>query len=260
MTKNIGTINKRIIKVLITVSFMFLSIIVYLTCFELFMKDKILDNPYNQRNWEKEDNTIRGSIYDRNKVLLAGNEQSGDKYKRVYPYGALYSQIIGYNSRTYGRSMLEAKYNDYLLNIDELSDLKQKGNVFEGLKNYGNNLQLSIDHELQKYAYERMGDIKGAVVALNPTTGEVLAMVSKPDFDPNNDQLSKNWSAMVESADHKFVARAVQGLYAPGSTFKVITAAAAYENGLQDMTLNDQGSIVIEGRKINNYGEELSDR
>jgi len=248
--------NRRIIHVLIFMSFLFLSIIVYLTYFEIFEKDSILTSSYNRRQWEKEDTTQRGSILDRNGTVLAYSKGTGSKQERVYPYGRLYSQVIGYNSRAYGKSQLEAKYNNELLNIWEFSPVTGLSNLLKGEQKTGNDLYLTLDHKLQKKAEELLGNKNGAIVVMRPKTGEVLAMVSKPDFDPSSAKLAQNWQEMVESADHPFLPRATQGLYAPGSTFKVLISAAALENGVGAGIYDDNGSIVINGMEISNYGKE----
>lgn len=246
--------NKRIIHTLVILCFLFLSIVVYLTYFELFQKDKVLTSSYNRRQWGQEDATLRGSILDRNGVVLAYNDANGKKNKRIYPFGSLYSQLIGYNSSIYGKSLLEAQYNSELLNMREFApilDLQQK---LAGEQTIGNNLYLTLDHKLQSKAKKMLGNRNGAVVVMRPKTGEILAMVSKPDFNPSSEKLEQRWQDMIESKEHPFVPRATQGLYAPGSTFKVLIAAAAVENRMLDRTFNDEGNIVIEGKTISNFG------
>lgn len=244
------------IKLLVVMCFLFLSIIGYLTYFELQIKDNIMTNAFNRRQWAQEDNTLRGSILDRNGTVLASSKMENEKQVRIYPYGPLYSHVIGYNSRTYGKSLLELYYNKHLLNINEFSvvfDLKDR---FSSNEKRGNNLHLSIDHNLQVKAEKLLNNRNGAVVAMNPRTGEILAMVSKPDFDPNASSLSANWNTMVESPEHPFVPRATQGLYVPGSTFKVITSIAAIENGMDIQTFEDNGKIIIDGKEISNSGQK----
>lgn len=246
--------NKRIVHALIIMCFMFLSIVVYMTYFDVFVKDKIITSSYNRRQWEEEDTTLRGSILDKNGVVLANSTINNNNQVRVYPYGKLYSQIIGYNSRSYGKTLLEAQRNNDLLNISELAPVLNLKNKLSGQQKTGNNLVLTIDHNLQVKADQLIGDRNGAVVVMRPGTGEILAMVSKPDFDPNSGALSQNWQALVESQDHPFLPRATQGLYTPGSTFKVLTTASAIENGMEGRGFNDTGSITIDGNTINNFG------
>lgn len=245
--------NKRIIHVMVLICFLFLCIVVYLTYFEVFVKDKILSNSYNRRLWEQEDTTLRGSILDRNGTVLAKSNADGKEQERIYPYGSLYSQVIGYNSKAYGKSLMELKYNNELLNIKEFSSIFNFKEKLSGEQKIGNNLYLTIDHNLQSKAEQLIRGKNGAVVVMRPKTGEILAMVSKPDFDPASSKLAQNWEELIKSKDSPFLPRATQGLYAPGSTFKVLTAAAAVENGMEDRTFEDKGSITIDGKIFNNF-------
>ncbi|MFZ7133825.1 MAG: peptidoglycan D,D-transpeptidase FtsI family protein [Eubacteriales bacterium] len=249
--------NKRIIISLICMSMLFLSIIGYLTYFEFFMKDNIVAHSYNQRLTEYEQHSLRGKIFDRNGILLAYNEGSIEDQKRVYTYKNLYSHIIGYSSTTYSKSSLEAKYDAYLEGRDELSSVMGLKNELTGEEKQGNNLVLTIDHELQQLGSELLKGKSGAVVAMNPETGEVLALVSKPDFNPTEENLKKNWNDIVESDDTSpFFPRATQGRYAPGSIFKVIIAAGAIENGLESFTVEDEGKVTIDGKEFKNAGSK----
>lgn len=244
-------INKKIIHLLILICCIFFTLAAYLTYFQIFKSEEVVKSPYNRRKSAAEDNIKRGDILDRNGVVLAQNSNN-DKRERVYPYGALYSHVIGYNSVIYGKALLENKFDDYLLNINKLkSVVGLNDSLIKGGKQ-GNNIYLSIDHSLQEYAGRLMGNKKGAVVVMNPKTGEILAMVSKPDFDPNNIMLIKKWKELADSKDSPFLPRATQGLYAPGSTYKVAVAAAALENGLGDMTFEDKGSVIIDGKEFSN--------
>jgi penicillin-binding protein A len=125
---------------------------------------------------------------------------------------------------------------------------------FSDTEKYGNNLVLTIDHNLQQLAYRLLNGRNGSVVAMNPKTGEVLAIASNPAFDANEKSLSKNWQELVESKEYPFLPRATMGLYTAGSTFKTITSAAAVETGLGDGSFEDKGSVIIDGKKFTNQG------
>jgi len=241
----INMINKRIVNILIVMSLLFLTLIGYLTYFEFVLKDGIAQNPFNKRQWAYEEDTVRGSIYDRVGVTLANSDDT----VRIYPYGALYSHIIGYNSTIYGKSQLEFKYNNLLLGQDEFSQVFSVSSA----KRAGHDLTLTIDHQLQSLASLRLGKRNGAVVALNPKTGEVLALVSKPDFDPNSEELTKKWTDLTESEQSPLLPRATSGLYAPGSTFKIITSTGAIEKGFDGETYTDYGKVTIGGKTFENY-------
>jgi len=252
--------NKRIIRVMVGLCSLFLALVVYLKFIQLFKSKSLIANTYNRRQVKIEENTARGNIYDRNGVLLAYSEKNGEQQERIYPFGPLYSHAIGYNSKVYGKSLIEAAYNRELLGINEYSQVfgMASSSNYPGRK--GDNIYLTIDHELQALGGELLQGRKGAVVAMDPKTGEVLALVSSPSFNPGAKELEKNWQVMVESQDAPFLSRATQGLYPPGSTFKILITAAAIEKGLENEIYNDKGSIVIDEREIRNsagkaYGE-----
>lgn len=239
--------NNRIVKILILISVMFFSLICYLTYIQIFQKDSLMANPYNKRQWDSEVGTVRGSITDCNGVILAETVDS----KRVYPYNGMYAHIIGYNSQLYGRINLERTYNKELLGKNKFSELMgSTGNE------YGYNLQLTIDHSIQEYAYKLLGNNNGCIIAIKPDDGKIIAMVSKPDFNPNDELLVEKWGELVEDDSSPFLARATSGLYAPGSTFKMLIALSAIENGYEDMVFNDEGSVEIGGHIFENQKEK----
>ena len=243
--------NNRIIKVLILLSVMFLSLICYLTYIEVFEKEELVANPYNQRQWDSELGTQRGNILDKKGLVLA---ETVDQVRK-YPYKGMYAHIIGYNSRTYGRINLESSYNDELLGKNTLTNI-----IGASGSEYGYDLLLTIDHSIQSYAYQLLGNNNGSVIAINPKTGEIIAMVSKPDFDPNDEKLIEKWNVLVDDSNSPFLARATSGLYAPGSTFKLLTALLAVENDMDNEVFDDKGFVEIGGNTFENqktrvYGE-----
>ncbi|ATW26071.1 peptidoglycan D,D-transpeptidase FtsI family protein [Candidatus Formimonas warabiya] len=248
--------NKRIINVLILMSILFISLIGYLTYFELFMKADIISSAYNRRQWQRETGTLRGTIFDSTGIAIAKSEIKGERQERIYPYGPLYSHVVGYNSTSYGKSLLEAKFNNDLLNINPLNPVLDLKDRLLGKPSVGNNLILTIDHGLQAYAADLLGNRSGAVVVLKPKTGEILAMVSKPDYDPNRQSLEENWNQLVEAEDDPLLPRATQGLYVPGSTFKVAISLMAVEKGWKTRTFEDTGTVVIDGKPISNSGNK----
>ncbi len=246
--------NKRIIKSLVVMSLLFLSLFVYLTYFSLFKADSLVSSNYNRRLWEKEDSVLRGSIYDRGGTVIAKSELDSDGVqKRVYPYGSLYAHVVGYNTRSYGKTNLELTFNDYLLKTETLTEILQYGIDSDEMKR-GCDLVTTIDHSLMETAKSAMKGRNGAVVAVNPKTGEVLCLYSAPSFDPNEDALTENWADLSVDEDSPFLPRATKGLYAPGSTFKTVVAAAALEAGMDDYTVDDEGSVKIDGHIFGNSG------
>ncbi len=239
--------NKKIIRVLIIISTLFLALLTYLLYFNMFEAERVATNPYNRRQWDEERYVTRGTIYDSEGLVLAETTEDSDgNSKRVYTQGKLYSHIIGYSSKVYGKSLLEREYDSELLGKGDLG-------IFQGDKKRGFDLNLTINNTLQKYAYERMNGKKGALVVIDPKTGAVLSMVSLPDFDPNPEKLETSWGEIVEDEDSPLISRAIQGLYPPGSTYKMVTLAAAFENGMQETSFEDEGAFIVEDVIVENY-------
>ncbi|MBU5294674.1 penicillin-binding protein A [Anaerosalibacter bizertensis] len=242
---------KRMARVLIAMCLLFTSLIVYLSYFQIFTAPKIKNNSFNKRLWIDEENILRGMILDRNGKTLAYSEKTEDSTIRHYNYGSLYSHIIGYSYRDYGKSGLELTYNNELLNLKESTTLKEISKIIKP-DGEGNNIKLTLDHELQEIARNSLKGKKGSIVAMNPQNGEIYAMVSQPDFDPNT--MKQNWQSIVENPDSPFLNRATSGLYAPGSIFKVVTAVAGLENPNVSKSYDCKGSFTVEGYTLEDYG------
>ena len=243
--------HKRMIRVFTAMCTLFVVLIVYLSYFQVFTASTIKDSSYNKRLWIDEENILRGMILDRNGKILAYSEKTEDSSVRHYNYGSLYSHIIGYSYREYGKAGLEAEYNNELLNLIDSSTFKEIKKIIEP-NSEGNSLKLTLDHGLQEMANSLLQGKKGAIVVMNPQTGEVYAMVSQPTF--NSSTLREDWKNIVENPDSPFINRATNGLYAPGSTFKVVTALASLETPNVETNYNCSGSIIVDGYELKDYG------
>jgi len=213
----------------------------------------------NKRLWAQRNEILRGTIYDRNQQPLTTSERVNTlSQKRQYTGGEAFAHALGYLDPKYGITGLEYSYDEQLSKDDtKISKMFSFNNVKED--KIGRDLVITLDMNLQKKAYELLGNNMGSVVALNPKTGEVLAMVSKPSFDPNN--LGKNWSLINSDKSRPLLNRAVSGLYPPGSTFKVITALSSLENvsGVRNKSFEDNGKLVFNSKQsLSNFeGETL---
>ena len=253
-------ITKNIKTVLIIFLVLFIGLISYVTYFEMIVGPKIVNNASNKRIWVQRNEVLRGTIYDRDmNALTKSNKTGSGTQTREYTYWAIFAHALGYVDVKYGITGLERKYDSELIYTtiknDIINFIKYKGVIPEKV---GNSIQTTLDYSIQKKAYDLLGDNKGAVVVLNPKTGEILAMVSKPSFDPNS--LDQDWSDINSNADMPLINRATAGLYPPGSTFKVITAASAIENisGIMDRTFEDNGKIVFnDNESLSNYNGEV---
>ena len=196
---------------------LFLLLMAYIVYYNMVKAKDIVSSPYNARQNAFEDQVVRGTIYDHFGNVLA--ETKGPDEKRVYPYGEIFAQTVGYNSN--GRSGLEAKLNPYLLTSNAFI-LERMKNDFRDDKNAGDSVVTTLDAGLQEVAYKALGNQKGAVFIMDATTGKIRVAVSKPSYDPNT--LLENWSTLnSDSENSPLLNRAFQGLYPPGSTFKIVT-------------------------------------
>lgn len=247
-------IDKRIQIVLLFLSVLFISLIVYLSYFEIFTSSKIEKNSYNKRQWLDEDHILRGKILDRNGKVLAYSSKEGKNKERHYKYNSLYSHIIGYSYREYGKSGLEKTYNKELLDLTENKSINEIKKLISNEESKGNNLILTINHELQKYSKELLGDKKGAIVSMNPKNGDIYSMVSYPDFNPND--LKQDWNNIIENKESPLLNRSTSGLYTPGSIFKIITTTAALEEENINTNFQCDGKVNIDGYILKDYKGE----
>lgn len=236
---------------LYTIGFLFLTITLYLIYFQLF-KAKALKNDYrNARNSIDESKVKRGNIFDKNGLVLAYSEKTEDGYVRKNKYDYMYSTIIGYSSKKYGKTGIEATYNADLLNINKNKDIFTK---IDGLikPDNGNDVYLTIIDKLQSYAYDVLGDNKGSVIVSDPKTGKILAMISKPTFNVNN--IESDWNKIINSKDGVLLNRPTQGLYEPGSIFKTVSSLAFLRSKI-DLNYNDTGIATIGKHSVYNFEE-----
>jgi peptidoglycan glycosyltransferase len=235
---------------------------------QVFAADKLRDNPANAtRLLRQEYDVNRGEITARDGTRLAFSRATAGKlkYLRVYRNGDLYGQITGYYSVVFGRSNLEARYNDYLTgSAPELLPLRLVDEIL-GRPKTGATVVTTIDPKLQRAAAHALGSLQGGVVALDPRTGEVLAMYSNPAFDPNPlaahapDTVKAAWAKLNDNQAKPLLSRSSQEVFPPGSTFKMVTAAAALESGLKpDSTFPNPPELDLPqtNNTLKNFGGE----
>ena len=212
---------------LVAVTYFFIALLLLLTVWigylEIFRRDDLNSNINNTKKAGTSGNVIRGSILTGDGTILASTSIDGDGNEtRSYPYSNIFAHVIGYASN--GSAGLEAGEN-YDLMSSHTSLLSQIQSKDDGKKVQGDNVIVTLNPSLQQTAYYALGSYKGAVVVMEPDSGKILAMVSKPDFDPNT--ISTQWESLVADASSGVLLnRATQGLYPPGSTFKMLTTLA----------------------------------
>lgn len=244
--------NKEFARVTYVFVALFIAMMGYISYFNIVKSRDVIRSPYNARQDSYADRVVRGKILDRTgKVLAQTNVAEDGTETREYPYGNMFAHVVGYTAQ--GKSGLESLENFELLtsNAFFLEKLKTE---FQDQKNIGDNVVTTLDVELQEAAYNALGSNKGAVVVIEPSTGKILAMVSKPDFDPNT--VAQNWDFLSTDENSSLLNRATQGQYAPGSTFKLVTLLEYMrENaGFDSYTYTCTGAIEHEGTTIRCYG------
>lgn len=200
---------------------LFLSMMVYICSYALTHQAELFENDYNGREQMLLGQNRRGTIYAADGQILAQTVTEADgTEKRVYPFGSLFAQIVGYD--VLGRSGVEALKNRDLvqsgLSIAEKTEYDSRGEKYPG-----NDVVTTLDPQLQQAAGDALGIYKGAIIVTEVSTGRILACVSRPDYDPNT--IRENWAEISgDSTAGRLLNRAAQGMYPPGSTFKIVDA------------------------------------
>ncbi|MFE7314512.1 penicillin-binding transpeptidase domain-containing protein [Streptomyces sp. NPDC057555] len=205
---------------------------------QVFEADDYTANPANRRD------VIARYAQPRGAVLVGGRPVTGSRdsggrlrYERTYTDGPLYAPVTGYASQTYGTSLLERTEDGVLAGTDDrLAGFPWWDRLIRR-RPPGGRVETTVDPAMQRAAYRALAGRKGAVVAVEPRSGRVLALVSSPSYDPgvlsgNGRSVTAAWRRLNGAADRPMLNRALRQTYPPGSTFKVVTAAAALETGL----------------------------
>lgn len=232
--------NRQVRRIALIVLVLYGIVYVNLNRIQLVQAERLANDPRNVRLLYKEYSTERGAIVSADGKTLAQSKATPEeslKYLREYPLGPLFAHGVGYYSVVFGRDRIERTYNKALTGEGGVTTMQDIGDRFLGKGHPGDTVELSIDSAVQQAATNALGKRKGSVVAVDPVTGEILAMVSYPSFDPNpisghdSKVINKAWDALQSDAAKPLLNRATNESYPPGSTFKVVTAAAALEHG-----------------------------
>lgn len=243
----------------ITYSFtaLFVCMMLYFAYFQFARSEDFINSPYNKRQDLFAEKVVRGEIRSADGYVLAKTEVDGDGTEsRYYPYENMFAHVVGFS--THGKAGIESIHNLSLLRSHTFITEKT-ANLFQGKKNIGDNVITTLDYGLQSTAYDALGKYDGAVVVMEPATGKILAMVSKPDYDPNN--IGDDWEELTSEDNESsvLVNRATQGLYPPGSIFKVFTTLEyVHENsGFQSYRFDCDGSFTApDGAVIHCYNNK----
>jgi peptidoglycan glycosyltransferase len=260
--------NRQIRRLGVAALVLFGLLFLQLNNLQVLSASKLNDNRLNTRQAVKDFSQPRGAIQSSDGVVLADSVPTGDSFQRLrrYPTGPLFAHITGYFSFTFGSEGVERTYNDELtgkankLKLNNLSDLLLD-------KKRTANVTLTLSNALQQVATNTLGSRKGAVVALDPRTGAILAMADFPSFDPNplaaHDQtvVRTDWTQLTADTNKPLLPRTYRERYFPGSTFKIVTASTALTNGdtTSDPVFPVRTSIPLpntRGQTLSNFGGE----
>jgi len=250
-------VNRPIIHLFALFTLLFTVLVMFTSRWSVLEAQSLTDNTANRRPLLEQQKIPRGLIYARDGRVLATNQRLGShqtrRYVRRYPTGALFSHAVGYSFIERGRAGLEQSENNLLTGTgSEFATLVQE---LRG-KQEGDNLRTTLDSNLQETARSALGGRRGSVVAIEPATGRVRAMVSVPDFDPNS--VPQSFEELNSEPSSPLFNRATQARYPPGSTFKVVTAAAAVDSGrfTAGSQLSGRNNKRVSGVRLQNFDGE----
>ncbi|MEY4639905.1 MAG: hypothetical protein RLY13_903, partial [Actinomycetota bacterium] len=257
--------NRELKRVSILIFAMFLSLFIASTSIQVLGAEGYSQDQRNVRAVYDSYKTQRGAILV-DGVPVAESQKADDvyRYNRIYA-SEMYSGVTGFFSIYQGATGLESATNSYLTGQNSSQFFEQISALLSGNPVQGASVELTIDPVAQKAAWDALGKMKGAVVALDPKTGNILALVSKPGFDANllavhsGAESNANYQTLITDKNNPLLNRAYSELYAPGSVFKVVVASAALESGAYkaESTFPNPSKLQLPGTNvfIQNSGE-----
>ncbi len=236
--------NREILVVTYIFSVLFVLMAGYLVYFNVYTSKNVIKSPYNVRIEAFNDEVTRGDILASDGTILAttNTDDWGNEY-RYYPYSNIYSHVVGTSDINLSGIELLENFDLLQSNANPASNAVQN---LKGEKKPGDSVVTTLDTNLQEVAYNALGYNDGAVICVEPSTGRILAMVSKPDYDPNTLAQDYDWITADEN-DETLINKATSGLFAPGSIFKTITALAYIRSGAdyRNYYYNCEGMITF---------------
>jgi peptidoglycan glycosyltransferase len=261
-------VNRELKRISALVIAMFVALFVSSSIIQVFQADALEKDPRNTRALEDLYKIQRGQILLSDGTAIVTSKKSGDEYQfqRTYAQGPLYSAVTGYYPVNGEPTGIEGALNDRLAGTSSNQAFDRLQNIVTGQDPKGDSVELTIQPKVQKAAWDALGDRRGAVVALDPKTGAVLALVSKPSFDPgliakHDSSALKAYNRLLKQSPSPLVDRAIAGnLNPPGSTFKLVVSSAALESGryTESSQFDSPNSLVLPGTSTtiqNSQGE-----
>ena len=250
--------NRQIVKLFGFLLILYALLFGFTSYWSIFDSDSLKANQANRRPLLEEQTIKRGNILAADGSVIAHSRATGKGnnkiYVRHYPQGGLFGNPIGYSFVTQGRVGFELSHNDEL--VGNKTEFLSVLDELQGHSQEGDNVQSSLDPAAQEAAVNGLAGRRGSVVAIVPSTGEVRAIVSIPEYDPN--QIPKNFAELNRDSSAPLFNRATQAGYPPGSTMKVVTATAALDSGefTPDSVLSGRSPQEIDGVPLSNSGGE----
>jgi penicillin-binding protein A len=230
--------NRQLRHVAIAALVMFAALLINSNFVQVVDASSLRANPHNVRVLYGEYSNQRGPIEVAGKDI-ARSVKTNDalKYLRTYPGGAAYAPVTGYYSLVIGASGIEQAEDTILAGTDNRLFIKRLSDEITGRTPQGGSVELTLNPKAQQAAYQGLHGVRGAVVALNPTTGAILALATSPSYDPstlsthNSRQINRTYHQLLHTKNDPLIDRATSETYPPGSLFKIVTASAAFTSG-----------------------------
>lgn len=233
--------NRPLRHIAIFCGLLMLALLVRTNWLQFAQSEELSSHEHNRRVKITQFATPRGDVIVGGKAITGSKAVEGTdfKYQRTFKQGPMYAPVTGYASQAQGMSLLEKTYDSILSGQDERFAFRHAKDILTGEPRRGGDVITTIDPKAQEAAYKGLTDLdaRGAVVALDPATGKVLALVSTPSYDPsvfagNSFKEGDKFQALVDEKGKPLANRPLRETFPPGSTFKIVTAAAALEHGV----------------------------
>ena len=250
--------NRPIVRLYGLVVLLFALLVAFTSRWTIFEASSLRENKLNARTLLEHQRIDRGAIVAADGTVLARSRRGAEGiYERVYPTGGLFANTVGYYFTDLGSSGIE-RYRSSALNGQSDTGLQAILDQLQGRKPTGEKVVTTLDPKAQRVAEEALGEHKGAVVALEPRSGAVTVMASSPSYEPNSLTDTRAYKQLTHDSAAPLINRATQFGYAPGSTFKIVTATAAIDTGAYtpESTVSGKNEIPISGVPLKNDDNE----